>query len=110
MGYNKMLKNGKVRILGHNYSLSEKDNLGRDINAIGQSCANSQTIKIDSSLPLENKQTTLLHEIIEQLVYMLELDLEHNKIQSLEDGLFNVIQDNKGIFNFEEDYKKGDKE
>ena len=103
MGYREQLSKGKVKILGQIYSFGEDKNMGRDSKCIGTSCGNSIDIKIDSTLPMCAKQTTLIHEIIEQLDYLLELNLEHNKIQSLEAGLFAVIIDNPGLFNFEGD-------
>ncbi len=103
MGYREQLTKGKVKILGQIYSLAEDKNMGRDTKCIGTSCGNSGEIKIDSTLPISGKQTTLLHEIIEQLDYLLELNLDHNKIQSLEAGFYAVIIDNPGLFNFEGD-------
>lgn len=100
-GYTQYIQKGKIKILGHDYTILEKPFLARDSKAAGTSCGNSQGIEIDNSLPLANKQSTLIHEILEQLDYLMELGLEHNKLQSIEAGLFAVIKDNPRIFDFE---------
>lgn len=88
----------QVKIAGYTYNVSNDKNLSRDYNANGMSCANDLTIQIDNSLPQQNQESTLLHEIIEQINYRYEFGLEHNKITILETALYQVIQDNKEIF------------
>jgi len=99
-GYTKYLQKGKFKILGHEYEISEDFCMGRDNKQAGASCGNALWVKIDGTLPLSNKQSTLIHEIIEQLDYLLELNFSHNIIQSLEAGLYTVLKDNPGIFEF----------
>jgi len=41
--------------------------------------------------------SVLLHEIIEALVYRLELDLKHERITQLEAGLIQVFRDNPAL-------------
>ena len=54
-----------------------------------------QKIIIDSSLPEDKKQETLLHEIIEALNGYFSLDLDHEVITTLGFGLYQVLKDNK---------------
>lgn len=88
----------KLKIGGLIYKCTLEKNLGRDYSATGQSCNNDLWIKIDDSLPEQNKKSTLIHEIIEQINCIYELGLEHDKICTLETALYQVIADNKELF------------
>lgn len=84
----------KIKIGGFNYNCKEEENLIRDNGNLGESCSNALTIKVDESLPLQQKESTLLHEIIEQINSNYELNLEHNQICTLETSLYQVYKDN----------------
>jgi hypothetical protein len=96
-----------VKIGGIVYDLMFSNTAARDSNSLGSSCANSCEILIDSTAPKQNQESTLIHEIIEQINYRYELNLEHNKITTLETALYQVIKDNPGIFKDGEIYDKG---
>ncbi len=51
-------------------------------------------IKIDKSKPKEHQESTLIHEILEFINSLYELELEHYKITCLETALYQVIKDN----------------
>ena len=84
----------KLKIGGHEYSVTETDNLLRDSQAAGHSCGNGLYIGIDSSMPQSNKESTLLHEIIEQINYLNNLNLPHQVISTLETSLYQVFTEN----------------
>lgn len=88
----------KVKIGGYIYDCMLVPNLTRDNDALGCSCGNSLRIEIEESLPHENKESTLLHEILEQINFRYELCLEHKQITILEATLYQVIKDNPEIF------------
>ena len=98
--YDKYLKDGRIKVMGHFYKFTEDNHMGRDTNTAGQSCGNALWIKIDGTLPITNKQTTLIHELIEQLDYLMEIGLKHEQICNLESGLFSIVRDNPDIFSF----------
>lgn len=87
----------KVKIGGHEYTCKTAPFLGRDHSASGRSCGNSLEIEIEETLPQQNKESTLIHEILEQINYRYELDLPHEKISILETALYQVIRDNPDI-------------
>lgn len=55
-----------------------------------------QKIKIAQEYP--SHMSTLLHEIIEALDYLFELKLSHPAVSTLEEGLFQVFEDNGMAF------------
>ncbi len=89
-----------IKIGGHIYDCAASDKITRDSNSLGNSCGNALEIKIDSTIPHQNQQSTLLHEILEQISYRYELCLEHSKITVLETALFQVMQDNPEAMKF----------
>lgn len=52
------------------------------------------TINLDRGLDKSLKAATLIHEIIEQINFINELDLEHHKITTLANSLYEVIHEN----------------
>jgi len=80
------------------YRCSRDPHLVRDTGRLGCSCGNGLYIKLDSTVPMPNQESALLHEIIEQINSQFELHLEHPAISILEVALYQVIQDNPEIF------------
>lgn len=83
-----------IKIGGFDYIFGEVKNLARDEEALGDSCYNSLTINIDDGIDKSIKAATIIHEIIEQISCINELDLEHNKITTLANSLYEVIVHN----------------
>lgn len=83
----------KMKILGYTYSVLQSND-GDFLDASGRFHHISQTIHIANDLNNEQKESTLLHEIIEALNYHLSLELSENTIMSLEAGLYQVLSDN----------------
>jgi len=79
----------QIWILGHGYKIVEKD-----MDLLGQFDHEKLQISLRENMTKSIKEATLIHEIIEALNYHFELGLEHNKIMSLESGLFQVLNDN----------------
>lgn len=90
-----------VKILGYEVEIREQKNLRLEHGAIGQSGQSSLWLSVDPSLPKDMQRSTLIHEIIEQLNYHLEMKLEHPQITQLESGLYQVIKDNPHLFTFD---------
>ena len=81
--------NRKIKILSKKYKLKYKD-----LNSMNECGSFEQDkITINNTLNKNEQISTLIHEIIECINYNLELDLEHNKINSLETGLFSALPD-----------------
>jgi len=94
-----MMEN-ELRICGMNCKIEKVKNYARDYTFLGTFCGNDSIIKLDNDLKLEVEQKTLLHEIIECINYQFELDLEHNKISTIESALFWILRDNKWLLEY----------
>lgn len=90
-----------MKIQGHEYKVTVVTDLVKYRDRMGESCAGLLTIDIDAELPESHKEETLIHEIIEQLNFFFELELDHNVIKCLSTGWYQVIKDNPEIFSMQ---------
>ena len=80
-------------ILGYDYQVVEDGNSDM-IGASGRCHVDKQVLQIASGLSEQQRQSTVLHEIIEAINYHLELEMEHNVRMGLEAALFQVLTAN----------------
>jgi hypothetical protein len=83
----------KIKILGYYYDMVEDGDYD-STGAFGRMNPKIHKIQIASDLCQQEKETTVLHEIIESINYHLELKLEHPVIMSLEASLYQALTDN----------------
>jgi hypothetical protein len=86
----------QVKILGHIYSVKEYESFSSD--TFGSHDPNTLTIRLNNNKNDSQIASTFLHEIIEAVNHLLELGLEHRQISGLESGLYQVLKDNKLMF------------
>ena len=87
-----------VRILGKEFKIilskkglmEKKDSTSPGTLLDGYVSVPDQKIWIDNSLGKEQKVTTLLHELIEAIIFMLDIKIKHDDIERLEIGLYLV--------------------
>ena len=97
-----MIIPNKIKFLGHEYRISQVT--ANEIEGCnGQTWLKLLEIRIDKDLPQSRKESVLLHEIIEIVNAHLELDLEHRKIEVLEEILYSIFKDNGFSFGQVED-------
>lgn len=87
-----------VKILGHDYSVTSDTGQTRDYQVCGSSCMNGLWIKLDKTLPKSQYESTFLHEVIEQILSLNGIKINHEYICALEVGLYQVLKDNKIVF------------
>ena len=58
----------------------------------------SQKIWIDTTVHQQQQEETLIHEIIETIDTMCELNLEHPDMSVLSTSLYQVLKENKLTF------------
>jgi hypothetical protein len=92
----------KVKIGGKIYEVSFT-NLTSGSNKIygGQSAIFRHWIKIQCDMPQAQKEETFLHEMIELIGEMNDLQLNHTQVSTLSNSLYQVIVDNEEIFRSE---------
>jgi hypothetical protein len=86
----------RVKILGHIYTVKEYESYPSD--TYGSHDPNTLTIRLNNNKNDSQIASTFLHEIIEAVNHLLELGLEHRQISGLESGLYQVLKDNKLMF------------
>ena len=84
----------KIKILGFEYDIIQ-DKLADKSNAAGSVNTLEQKIWIDINQHEEKKQSSLVHEVLEELNEILNIRLKHPQIELLEAGLFSVMKENK---------------
>ena len=91
----------KIKILGREFKIilskkitERKTKRGKDISLNGYVCLDSSTIWIDCRTSKDQRMSTLLHEIIEALVLLLDMKICHDDIERLEVGLYQVLTEN----------------
>jgi len=87
----------KLDILGQTFKIRKVKGLSDENGQVlcGCSVAVAQEIHINTSFPQEVQECTLLHEIIETLNTLMEMEMPHKNISSLETGLYQVLKTNK---------------
>lgn len=83
----------KLKVLGHWYSveLTRK----KQMNGLcGSFNVGYKLIRITEEMPESITAETLLHEVIELIAAILELDMEHKQVSAMSEVLFQVLRDN----------------
>ena len=80
-----------MKILGYDYEFEK--NVNDHTGSYGWFDAKSLTIQIADNLNKQQKESTILHEILEALSYHLMLEIGNNIIMPLEAGLYQVLTD-----------------
>lgn len=68
-----------------------------DKNSVGFFVASQMEIHIDEDRPKSRCYSIFLHEVMEAVNYIYDLDLDHHKILLLEAALFNLGVKIKGV-------------
>jgi len=91
----------KVKILGIEYPIRFiHPNITMDSANLGECDLSACEIRLNNQQSTDLIRATLLHEIIEALNFRMELELEHQKINQIEAGLFQVFCDSPKVARF----------
>jgi len=88
----------KINILGRDFTVSIRNREHDGTGELASSRYAAQCIWIEKDCHIQVQEESLIHEMIEMLNTMLELDLEHHKISSLGVSLYQVLYENKLSF------------
>ena len=83
-----------VIVAGIPYAVRFNADLAAEHGALGRSTGNRAVIELDPGAPAEVRYHTLLHEIVEQLNYLMDLGLNHHQVELLALGLYQVLTAN----------------
>lgn len=84
-----------LKIGGFQWNVKEVQNLMSDRERLGEMAPRTQEISIEKGSSKQQKEETLLHEIIEVLNWMYNIKLEHYQIELLGVSLHQVLKDNE---------------
>lgn len=82
----------KLKINGKEFNIKPIEGVSTDA---GNCDTDNLIIRINPALPRQQQESTLLHEIVEALNIFYELNLKHDIIVRLENGLYQVFHDNE---------------
>jgi len=82
-----------MNILEYRHTLIE-DGDADVIGAMGRYHPRKQLLQVAEGLPPDQRTSTVIHEIIEALNFLLDIGLEENQKMNLESGLFQVFKAN----------------
>lgn len=83
----------KIKIGGQEYKIELVDSLADS----GSTTFTTQKILINSNQNSDRQKTALVHECVETLNELYDLNLSHQTIQTLEAGIFAILKDNNFI-------------
>ena len=88
----------KIKIGGHEIKIVEIIDLD-NLDNVGRWVKTKNEIQIEKNQSQSQKESTLLHEIIEAIndLYELDLNKDYHKITTLETALYQVLKDNNFI-------------
>lgn len=85
----------KLKIGGFEWRVKEVKHLISDRERLGEMAPRTQEIVIEEESSEQQKEETLIHEIIEALNFLYNINLEHYQIELLGVTLHQVLKDNK---------------
>lgn len=93
----------KVKIGWKYYEIINKE-MDSDLIKDGQECFgridfDKQVIYLNSAYSKEQREATLIHEILHGIDNLYQIDLSEKQVALLADGLYTVIKDNGGLIN-----------
>lgn len=83
----------KIRIGGHVITIEEQKNFARDHNNFGEWQPIPLKIIIDADLPESLKNETIMHEILEAVTQLYDIDIKHHKLEVLAVVLYQIFSD-----------------
>jgi hypothetical protein len=86
-----------INIGGKQYQISLSPRMANGEDHPASFIPRRSRIAIDSELDAQQQYSCLWHEIIEVINWTYELNLEHRTITTLENAIYQVLKDNKGL-------------
>jgi len=107
MGKAKMDIPPRIKIGGHWLKIEFQDRPTKAYDKAGSANSFSNLIILNVELSPSKRWSCLLHEIIHELNWQLNLGLEEDQISGIAEGLFQVLTDNE-LWRWQEDENEKD--
>ena len=88
----------KIKIGGFIVTVELVNNIMTDRGRLGEYHPRTQIIKIDKDCSEQQKEETFLHELLEAITSIYDIDIEHKDLSNMATVLHQVIKDNPEIF------------
>lgn len=88
----------KIKIGGYIVEVKEQEHLTLERANQGEYHPMTQEIFIDPAMTEQQKQETFIHEVLEAITSIYDIDIEHKDLSNIATVLHQVIKDNPGIF------------
>lgn len=85
-----------MKVLAYDYDIQAVSTSVADSTFMGRHNGTELTIRICTGMDRQHQESTMIHEIIEAIVWQLKLKLEEEQVIGLEIGLYNVLR-NTGV-------------
>lgn len=82
-----------MKILGYEFTVDINKSVVED-HVAGQVSIPLQRIEMAGDLAPEQMESTIIHEIIEAINGLMQLDLKERQVRALEVGLWGTLRDN----------------
>lgn len=92
-----MIKN--INILGINYKINYISNDCRTDAFMGRADSKMAELNINIDMPIDQQESTIIHEIVHCISDMLILKLKEDQVNNLAIGLYPVVKQLHGKFN-----------
>ena len=89
----------KIRILGRNYPVKVHHEKESGNDNLGSHWGKYTKIYINSQVDQQEKESCLVHEILEAINQLEDIGLKHHQIKRLETGIYQVFKENDLNFN-----------
>ena len=80
-----------MNILGYNYTIHSSEVFNEHASVMGRQHSGKLEIWIDTKVKEQQQVSTVLHETIEAINYLLGLSLTEQQIRGVETGLFQTL-------------------
>ena len=92
----------KIKINGHWFKVEFRNRSQDAYDKAGSTNSFANLIVLNAGLSPSKKWSCLLHEILHELNWQLDLGLDEGQISAIAEGLFQVLTDN-GLWNWQKE-------
>lgn len=88
----------KIKIGGFEVDVQFVENLMVERNSLGEYHPRTQSIKIDKAATKQQNEETFIHEVLEAMTAIYNIEWAHKDLSIMATVLHQIIKDNSGIF------------